>query len=92
MKSFICEKRCVDFWGPARENEAMLKAALNMLGMTSATIAQKLSDYGDPVEIQRAIDSGDTRALSFIPKLAAKIRNENPEMFNRVQSMFSGRR
>ena len=70
----------------------MFKAVLNMLGMTSASVAQKLADYGDPQDIQRALENGDKRALSFIPKVAEQIRTKNPEMYNQVQNMFAGRR
>lgn len=61
-----------------------------MMGMTSATVAQQLSQYGNPQEIQRAIDSGDTKALSFIEKAARDIQQKNPALFQQVQSMIAG--
>lgn len=59
-----------------------------MLGLTSSAVAQKLSNYGDPNEIQQAIDNGDPRALGFIPKLAEQIKQRNPEMYNKVQMLM----
>ena len=70
----------------------MFKRVLSMLGMSSADIAQRFSQYGDPSDIQRAIDNGDSRSLGFIPKLAEQIKARNPDLFNQVQNMFQGRR
>ena len=66
-----------------------------MLGLTPAMTAQQLSQFGDPAQIQRAIEQGDTKALSFVEKVARQIQQEKPDLFNKVQamySMFMGRR
>lgn len=59
-------------------------------GMNSAYMAQNLAQYGDPQEIQRAIDSGDTKALSFIEKAARDIQQRKPQLFSQVQQMTAG--
>lgn len=69
----------------------MLKKVFQMLGMNSAGAAQQLAQYGNPHEIQRAIDSGDTKALSFIEKRAREIQQSNPELFNMAKNMMGMR-
>lgn len=66
----------------------MFKRVMNMLGMDSQSIANMLSPYGDANEIKNALDSGDTRALGFIPKLAEQIKQNNPKAYKYVANLY----
>lgn len=67
----------------------MFKKIISFMGMTPATVAQQLSSYGDPNEIQRAIENGDYKSLSFIGKAAEAIRQKRPDLYSQVESMFN---
>lgn len=68
----------------------MFRKVMMLLGMNSATMAQNLAQYGNPVDIQQAIDRGDTKALSFIEKAARDIQQRNPQLYSQVQQMANG--
>lgn len=69
----------------------MLKKLMNMMGWTPASMAQQLGQFGDVNEIQRAIENGDKKSLSFVEKAAMNIKQNNPQLYNQVEAMFRQR-
>lgn len=47
--------------------------------------------YGDSGQIQRALETGDGKGLSFVPKLAEDIARRNPQMAAQVSQMLGVR-
>lgn len=69
-------------------------------GMNFSNIAREAEQrgYGESGQIQRALETGDGKGLSFVPKLAEDIARRNPQMAAQVSQMlgvknpFSGSR
>ncbi len=66
-----------------------LKQLLGAIGTNSGAVANQLSQYGDAQSIKNALDSGDTKQLGFIAKEAERIKQQNPQLFNMAQRIFS---